>query len=510
MKRNAFVLFRVSHFSGWVFALFLTLVACEPENGLDNTAGDNEEEEEKVLDLSRTVDLGLSVRWAECNVGAESPEEYGYYFAWGEIEEKEAYSKSTYLYYNNNSYDNLGSDICGTGYDAAHAEWGGNWRMPTRDEMQELFDNCSWEWSSVNGVNGQKVTGPNGNSIFLPAAGYRENNTCYYPETFGYYWVGTLNTNSSDRAYCLGFRDGARMVSSASRYGGQPIRPVWGDEPVSQQQFIRILTNIYNVSYQANAIEVKVDSNVKFEYSILDASWIKEREVVTRAASTHNFVFEISKNTYCNIREAQIVFYNAEYALSDTLTLVQEGNPDIKAVNLGLSVKWASCNVGATSPEEYGDYFAWGETEPKDSYYSDNSVTYNLSISELESRGIIGADGNLTAAYDAATANWGGDWRMPTLDEIKELGDKCTWEWTTVNNVYGHKITGPNGNSIFLPVAGYCFSTSFYDADSFGYYWSATSHSNNYFAYYLYSGSKMYGWFHNYRYGGFPVRPVSE
>lgn len=183
---------------------------------------------------------------------------------------------------------------------------------------------------------------------------------------------------------------------------------------------------------------------------------------------------------------------------------------DAKAVDLGLSVKWASCNVGASSPEEYGDYFAWGETITKSSYTESNSVTYGLSLSELESRGIIDTNGNLTAAYDGATANWGGSWRMPTLDEMKELHDNCTWEWTTQNGVYGRKVTGPNGNFIFLPAAGYGNGTSLYYAGSDGGYWSATPGSGSYYACCLGFGSDYYDWDSSYRYRGFAVRPVSE
>ena len=181
-----------------------------------------------------------------------------------------------------------------------------------------------------------------------------------------------------------------------------------------------------------------------------------------------------------------------------------------EAVDLGLSVKWATCNVGASSPEEYGDYFAWGETKPKSSYYSDNSTTYGLSTSELQSRGIIGSDGNLTAAYDAATANWGGSWRMPTLDEMKELLNNCTWTWTTQNGVKGYKVTGPNGNSIFLPAAGYRDGTDLYDAGSYGYFWSATPLSNSYGAYGLYFGSDFYYWYSYGRLDGRALRPVSD
>lgn len=180
------------------------------------------------------------------------------------------------------------------------------------------------------------------------------------------------------------------------------------------------------------------------------------------------------------------------------------------AVDLGLSVKWAGCNIGAESPEDYGDYFAWGETETKSSYTYDNCITYGLSTSEFESQGIIGSDGNLTAAYDAATANWGSPWRMPTFAEIKELINDCTWEWTSVNGVNGRLVTGPNGNSIFLPAAGYRSGSSLYDAGSYGDYWSATPYSDSLLAYYLDFGSDGYDCYGSFRNYGFAVRPVSE
>ena len=184
-----------------------------------------------------------------------------------------------------------------------------------------------------------------------------------------------------------------------------------------------------------------------------------------------------------------------------------------QAVDLGLpsGLLWASCNVGAESPEEYGDYFAWGETTTKSNYTGSNSVTYGLSISELESRGIIDAAGNLTAAYDAATANWGEDWRMPTLDEMKELINECKWESTSVNGVNGRLFTGPNGNSIFLPAAGCRYNESLNEAGYYGDYWSATPTSDSGYAchlYFFHNGS--YGWRSRHRADGRAVRPVSE
>ena len=135
-------------------------------------------------------------------------------------------------------------------------------------------------------------------------------------------------------------------------------------------------------------------------------------------------------------------------------------------VDLGLSVKWATCNVGATSPEEYGDYFAWGETSPKAEYTEGNSLTYGKDMSDI------------SGIYDAATANWGGTWRMPTFDELNELRKRCTWTWTTQNGVNGYKVIGPSGASIFLPAAGGRSRSSLYDAGSCGFYWSSTPNDN--------------------------------
>ena len=172
-------------------------------------------------------------------------------------------------------------------------------------------------------------------------------------------------------------------------------------------------------------------------------------------------------------------------------------------VDLGLpsGLKWATCNVGATSPEDYGNYYAWGETTTKALYDQSNSVTYWQQISDFS--------GNAT--YDAARANWGGPWRMPTKAEIEELINNCTWTWTTQIGVNGYRVTGPNGKSIFLPAAGFCDGSSRNSVGTLGYYWSSTPDgSATYYAY----GLIFYSGYHNvYRYGryyGYTVRPVSE
>ena len=170
-------------------------------------------------------------------------------------------------------------------------------------------------------------------------------------------------------------------------------------------------------------------------------------------------------------------------------------------VDLGLpsGLKWATCNVGASSPEKYGNYYAWGETKTKSDYSSSNSVTYGKNFGDIKG----------DAQYDAARANWGGTWRLPTQEELKELKNRCTWEWTTQNGKKGYKVTGPNGNSIFLPAAGYRNGASLRNAGSSGYYWSSSPYSNG-LAYYLYFSSSSLNVYGSLRYHGCTVRPVRE
>lgn len=172
-------------------------------------------------------------------------------------------------------------------------------------------------------------------------------------------------------------------------------------------------------------------------------------------------------------------------------------------VDLGLpsGVKWATCNVGASKPEEYGDYFAWAETKTKKEYTKENSKTCGKDRNDISG----------SSRYDAARANWGGNWRMPTKAEMQELRDKCTWTRTTQNGKNGYKVTGPNGNSIFLPAAGRRYGSSLEYAGSNGYYWSSTPYDGNddNNAYYLYFCDGQ-GVYYDGRGIGRSVRPVLE
>lgn len=186
------------------------------------------EKKKDEITPGQMVDLGLSVKWAGWNVGASRPEEYGGYYAWGELHEKSNYDWDTYQYYDqeNNECIFIGNNISGTQYDVARVQWGGSWRMPTRAECQELVDKCTWTWTTYNGVNGQKVTGPNGNSIFLPAAGYRVDTSVVSQGSHGFYWSGTLIEGDGYYACYLTFYDGNVGWGRNDRYSGHSVRPV--------------------------------------------------------------------------------------------------------------------------------------------------------------------------------------------------------------------------------------------------------------------------------------------
>ena len=192
------------------------------------------------------VDLGLSVKWATCNVGAEKPEEYGGYFAWGEIKTKSSYSWINYRFRTNgDSYDDVKFSRYNTRYsygpvdgkttldmvdDVAHVQWGGSWRMPTKAELDELKEYCTWTWTTVNGVWGYRVnsimSGYTDRSIFLPAAGYRSSTSLDNVGSAGFYWSGSLNTDGPSNAWFILFDSSDVFASDILRNFGQSVRPV--------------------------------------------------------------------------------------------------------------------------------------------------------------------------------------------------------------------------------------------------------------------------------------------
>ena len=234
----------------------------------------------------------------------------------------------------------------------------------------------------------------------------------------------------------------------------------------------------------------------------------------------------VSKSGY------KIVVINVEIKENEVLEMDVQLNEDYNVINgheyvdLGLpsGLKWATCNVGAIKPEEYGGYYAWGETEEKSNYdwstykWCNGSYDTQTKYCTNSSYGTVDNKTVLDPEDDVAHVKWGGTWRMPTDEEVKELVKKCNWNWTCINNVYGYKITGPSGNNIFLPAAGYYVDEEYNNAQVhlsypfYGFYWSKTlsGYNNDYGLGLSFNDSYIETIGYNDRKNGHSIRPVYE
>ena len=480
------------------------------------------------------VDLGLSVRWASFNIGASAPEEGGGFYAWGETDSKMDYTWATYKFnrggdylasvqytkYNSNSY--WGTVDYKTTLDlqddVARVKLGGSWRMPTKSEFLELCSssNCTWETMTLNGVYGSKVTskiaGYTDKWIFLPAAG-RMHGQNMEGGGCGFYLSSTRDSEQH-RAYSLAVIDAYLYGNTLYRCEGLSVRPVSVE--------VHPVTSI-TLSSTSLSLDTGQSATLTVTYAPSNAT-------------NKSVTWSSSNTSVATVSSSGVV--TAVSAGSATITATaNDGNgasaqcqvtvtpPGPKAVDLGLSVKWASCNVGATYPEEYGNYYAWGETTTKSGYswgnykFRTGGSTYSdLQFSKYNSLtgyGTVDKKTVLDLSDDVARVEWGGSWRMPTRDEFDELADNCTWEYTSINGVYGQKLTskieGYTDKWIFLPAAGRQDGSSSVNVGSRGYYWTS-SHSIGW-------SDKAYDQFFNTqdqyitvleRYFGLTVRPVRK
>ena len=595
------------------------------------------------------VAMGDGIYWATKNIGANNPQESGYYFAWGETETKASYSWDTYKWgtayneltkYNDDSsfgtVDNPTYLYLQADDDAARVNLGPGWLTPQKDDWQWLIDNCDWKWTDDyegTGTSGYVVTstisGYTTSSIFLPAAGFYMNATARQRH-LGYYWSanhGRMNPAVGEEkcvpymAWYMSFTSSGHQVSSVDRIYGIPVRPIYrevaatgvfisstslaldyGEEASltaivlpasatnrnviwssSDPSIVSVtqegaLTAVgigtatvtvttedggYTGSCSVTVTGISVES-VSLDHTILtiakDATAQLTATVLPENASNPSVTWSSSDETIATVSEDGIV--TGIKAGSATITVTTEdGNKTTSCqvtvemainghtfVEMGDGLKWATMNVGATSETDYGDYFAWGETEP---YYSSQDPltwkegksagydwgAYSHMYTGMASQDGINkyqyADGKTEAMWyyegefvgdgmtelertdDAASVNWGGTWRMPTDAEWTELRNtaKFTWSWDSTRKGYTvtSKIPGYVGNHIFLPAAGYRGGTSLGIAGSLGYFWSSS----------LYTSSSDYAWlvyFHSSnvyryylsRYYGLSVRPVSE
>ena len=393
------------------------------------------------------VDLGLPTLWATCNVGASSPEQIGNYFAWGEIEPKNTYSWNNYRWGNGSSFtkyyfadeDGESPDmksILDPEDDVATVLFGSKWVTPTHNDWVDLYSSCTWVFGNINGVSGYTITsdipGFTDKHIFLPLSDvYMSSELCEPPMyEFCLYFDGT---DPMPSWYCL--RSEATLVRPVShRECSHPnIRHQDGKSPTN---FIAGYKESYYCSICEKYFE---DSEGKIEignYSAYNA-W--------KSSGGAGYLSAIP--------------YENDY------------------VDLGLSVKWAISNVGASSPEQFGNYYAWGETETKSTY---NRETYKWDANwptKYISHSFYYTNDNKTILDpedDAASVNMGGNWRTPTIDEWEELTNNCERENFILNGIkgvlYTSKISGYTERQIFIPNAGYYSNGSYYNFKSGDYY----------------------------------------
>ncbi|MBQ2300161.1 MAG: Ig-like domain-containing protein, partial [Bacteroidaceae bacterium] len=449
-------------------------------------------------DTHEYVDLGLpsGTLWATCNVGASKPEEYGDHFAWGETEPKNDYSWSTYKYCKG-TYNTMTKYCTSSSYgtidnktelepsdDAATANWGSGWQMPSSEQRKELHNSSytTTTWTTMNGVKGRKITSKsNGNSIFLPASGYRYDASLSGAGSYGNYWSRSLGTSSSANAYSLYFDSSRISTYYDDRYYGRSVRPV----RVNSVQTVAVS----NIELSQTLLSVKVgettqlsatvlpenatNKNLKWASSNADVATVDETgKVVAVAVGTCTITCSATDGSGVKT-ECQVTVLNGNSGTLDGHVYVDLGLPS--------GTLWATCNVGANSPEEYGDYYAWGETKPKTTYnwstykYCKGTATTMTKYCLDSWYGTVDNKTELEPSDDAATVNWGVDWQMPSDEQFEELinSSYTTRTWTTMNGKYGRKITSKrNGNSIFLPAAGCRYGTSLGNAGIYGGYWS--------------------------------------
>ncbi len=410
------------------------------------------------------VDLGLSVKWASANVGALSMEKTGDYFAWGETSPKDVYTDTNYKWCDKESYS-FSKYYSQSGKsdslirilpedDAATVNCGGKWRIPTVEEWRELQDRCDWKQTEMYGVLGHKITAENGNWIFLPAGDVSYGENTSKDENHGSYWTSVLYVDDNKMANYVNFKLNESWrphLLQTKRGVGMTVRAVLPCE--------------YKISYYTE------DSVLITTQVVESGEYPKE----VAAPEKKGYTFVGWGNAFDRITSDMNVY--AQYT---------EG--DHGYVDLGLSVMWATCNVGAESMLEPGDLIAWGEVSPKDNYadstYKWGGDGYRKVTKYVASEvsGEIDSLLTLLPEDDAATVNWGDEWRMPTEEEWDELRENCYVEFRNVNGVAGHMITAKNGNWIFLPAVNYISEFNDSGKDEHGYYWSSSLRINVYYS----------------------------
>lgn len=541
--------------------------------------------------VPNAIDLGIGVKWGSFNLGAINPEDTGYYYPWG-YTAPEAISHLDFIFFTLDSYkwyyspDRTLTKYCSNaaygrnGYsdnktildkedDAAYVNLGSQWRIPTQADFKMLQEKCFWEWQTINGVNGYKVTGSNGNSIFLPAVGYGYSTEFRDYGNLGHCWSSSLKTEYPYNAYALKYGSSVIEIESMSRSFLMPIRPVFGESTFVSVTSVSLnksslsmtvgntetltatiapsnatdksvtwssnntsvatvsssgvvtakaagsaiitvttadggKTATCSVTVQAKTIAVIGISLDKTSLSMTVGDIETLKATITPSNATDKSVKWASNNTSIatvsssgvvtakDVGNATITVTTNDGSKEATCNITVRGIPYTAsipdAIDLGLSIKWASFNLGATKPEEFGDSFAWGEVEPKKNYTwetykwcmgTQDSLTKYCTNKNCGYNGFVDNKTTLTLEDDAAHVILGERWRMPTTEELDELLEKCSFEYSSVNGIECCKVMGPNGNYILFPISNiYNGSREYLTSSLFIYYDTKYSDTN--------------------------------
>ena len=466
----------------------------------------------------QAVDLGLpsGIRWASCNVGATTPEGYGYYFAWGETDSKKDYSWETYKYANvgeryhykftkyctdassgdNGFIDN--KTVLEPEDDAATANWGDVWRMPTDAEWTELREQCTWTWTAQNGMNGYQVASKtNGNSIFLPAAGFRNGTSLYLQGRRGYYSSSSLLENYSDNVWIVTFNHEEVYRHSNNRNNGLSVRPVQDKQEEEVEP-----------AYVAKPFTVADGKQITFSGGNLQYT----RSTQTWAFAEHQYDMLGTDNVDGGSKS-----YDATYGYDKTGSALADKIDLFGWSGSTGSAKWG-ISTSTDNSDYSGDFVDWGKN------IGDGSTWYTLTADEwdylLDERS--DADQLVVVAriqlgekiYANGLVLLPDDWTCPAgvtfnsgfsnTYSVQAYADHRTF---TLSDWQQLEAAG----AVFLPASGFREGSFVVYVQSSGYYWSAAPDGSDkaYYMYFISDSYASYNYSRN-RYSGLAVRLVKD
>ena len=498
-----------------IFYLYISLMMCMFASCGDKDDVEEPEQPNKPIVIREAVyetnddyvDLGFDgFMIATKNLGAKKPEETGNFFAWGETEPKDVYSWNTYKWtkeikdpyrdvtfskYIIKSNGRADFDYLQPEDDAATVMLGEGWRLPTSDEVKQLYDSYSVDELACrvrpimrNDVYGYELIGPNGNSVFIPATGVMRDNELTFWDYDTKLWCSDCQKGMEICYFEVSSLGVHFSLEGENRCNGLPIRPVKTKKEKSDTILLKYNVLERNIE-QANKLLATINpaDYSPESYQTLDKAHKRAIEIKAFAKENDgqkdNAPVSVINKVNGPLQDSiNFASHNLRLAIVDLQPVPKPS--DIKAVDLGLSVRWASVNLGARTETESGYFIAWGELAPKQGRYDWESYKWCLQVNEnnrdnskfskyvTDSKwGEVDGKTRLDLEDDAAHEFMGGDWHIPTPEQFQELVDNCSFENVWLNGHTVMKATGPNGNYIYFPHSGssrvideiYCWTT---------------------------------------------------